>query len=265
MFSVRQLQCIRWFLRLAPLLVMLPAVLLLGSGGAVHAQDGLPPIADVRDLSVRLILRGSDQSNYWLVSVANDSTITMRNVQVRVTTDPPHMFLEPDPQSYNASTGVWTVPELKPEEVAGRQFHFHGTLTPTPQYFTIRAEIIGSVPLEDPAHLDNNQAVRWHHLDRNLSAALISNLRIQVDVNNRSPGPGENPVFTVTAHELLDQARPTGYEFNQVDVAVKVALSEGLAFASTPSATSGVFSGLPRPPASGASERAAGGSGQPAH
>ena len=230
-----------WSLRLAPLLVMLPAALLLGSRGAVHAQDGLPPIADVRDLSVTLTSAGSDTNINWDVRVANLSTITMRNVQVRVTTDPPHMFVG-TPQSYDASTGVWTVPELKPEGVEAWDFFFDDTLTPTPQYFTIRAEIIGSVPLEDPAHLDNNQAVGWHYNDSDTSRALISNLRIQVDVNNRSPGPGENPVFTVTAHELLDQNRPTGYELNQVDVAVKVALSEGLAFASTPSATSGVFS-----------------------
>ena len=42
--------------------------------------------------------------------------------------------------------------------------------------------------------------------------------------------------------ELLNQSTIRDYRFYQEDVAVKVALSEGLAFASTPSATSGVFS-----------------------
>ena len=229
-----------WFLRLAPLLVIAPAALLLTGGGAVHAQDGLPPIADVRDLSVTLTSAGSSTNLYWEVRVENLSTITMRNVQVRVKTDPPHTFAGvADKPSFDTSTGIWTVPELKPEGVANETFYFDNTLTPTPQYFTVRAEIISSLPLEDAAHLDNNQAVDWHYNDRDRSLNLISNLQIQLDVNNRRPGPRENPVFTVTAHELLNQATPRGYRLDQADVAVKVALSEGLAFASTPSAPSG--------------------------
>ena len=197
---------INWFLRLATLLLALPAILLLSGGGAVDAQDGLPPIADVRDLSVTLTSAGSTSNIHWVVSVENLSTITMRNVQVRVKTDPPHTFAGvADDPSFDTSTDIWTVPELEPEGVASKDFFFVNA--PPAKYFTIRAEIIGSIPLEDAAHLDNNQAVAWHYSDASVDEKVISNLQIHLDVNNRSPGPGVNPVFTVDARELYKGRR----------------------------------------------------------
>ena len=232
----------RWFLRLMPLLVIAPAALLLGGGGAVDAQDELPPIADIRDLSVTL---ATDHANSFYVYVYNHSTIPMRNVQVRLTTDPPEALARlgagsgEEEDSYNRSSGIITFSLITPPAHRG-YYPASAQIYHPPRdalIAKVRAEIIGSVPAEDATRRDNNQAEHWVHFSASGDFSVRSNTSISVDVVNRSPAQGENHVFSVNALQVTPDYAET--ENLDVDVAVKVALSEGLAFASGPSATSG--------------------------
>ena len=222
----------------AALLGLALAALLLGGDGAVHAQDRLPPIADVRDLSIEIDRRGTSDISL-AVTVYNNSTITMRNVQVRVTTDPRHALTAGG--DFDPSTNIWTIPDLEPKsEPAKLVFDIVGR--PTLQYVTFRAEIVGSVPAEGAANLDNNQAVYWMYVGAGyLTRILRPNMQPYLDVDNGSPGPGESPAFTVGVAELrLNSGR--GVWLDQANAVVRVALSEGLAFASNPRPTVGGFS-----------------------
>ncbi len=247
MRSMLRLRPLRWFLRLAPLLVIAPAALLLNDGGAVEAQDGLPPIAEVRDISVRF---GTDLTSVpgLYVLVRNLSTIPMRNVQVRLTTDPPEALsglsigdLVTDP-SYDRAAGILTYSEL---EVSDPRLNRE---TETQLYFPssgytqsgfrarnvkVRAEVIGSVPAEEATKLHNNQAEVWVNFTNGSRNHVSSNTAISVDVDNRTPSQGENPVFEVTATELVQGST----FFLDLDVVVKVALTDGLAFAAGQSAS----------------------------
>ena len=238
-----------WFLRLIPLLVIATAALLLSGGGAVDAQDALPPIADVRDLSIRLGTELITSPDLY-VYVYNNSTTPMRNVQVRLTTDPPEARarltsgppIRPSADearlTYDPSTGIITFPEL-----SATAAHFS---TDAKAFIggggyrgivKVRAEIIGSVPAEDATQLDNNQAEFWVYFTSVGDFPVRSNTSISVGVVNRSPAQNENHVFRVTAAEVTSVNNRT-YNYDE-DVVVKVALSEGLSFASGQSATTG--------------------------
>ena len=244
------------FLRLMPLLVTAPAVLLV-SGGAADAQDELPPIADVRDLSVRV---GVDVISNVYVYVQNHSTIPMRNVQVRLTTDPPAAragLRAGDPGrpreheasvDYDPASGIITFSELsvRPAHFDYQESRaFISIEREQSEVVKVRAEIIGSVPAEEATKLDNNQADLWvHFICHNSSCgptyAVRSNTSISTDVVNRSPAQSENYVFKVVASEAEPQSGATAdTEAYELDVAVKVALSEGLDFAGTPTPPSG--------------------------
>ncbi len=99
----------------------------------------------------------------------------------------------------------------------------------------VRAEIIGSVPAESSTHLDNNQAEFWANFTTRGEFHVRSNTAISVDVVNRSPAQGENYAFEVNA--VPDTATNDDTANEDADVVVKVALSEGLAFASGQSAS----------------------------
>ena len=233
---------------LAALAVAMTAAIVITTGQPAPpslAQE-LPPIADVRDLSVRLDTEIA--GNNLFVYVHNNSTVPMRNVQVRLTTDPPEARarLRADPELYDSSSGIITFPELSASAYTHdtRATHNPSIVRGQIWYPTghrgvakVRAEIIGSVPAEDATKLDNNQAELWINFSTSGSFQVRSNTSISAEVVNRSPAQGENHVFRVRASEVTPRDNET--ENYDVDVVVKVALSEGLAFASGHSASSG--------------------------
>lgn len=226
------------FLRVVPLMVILPAALLL-NGGAVDAQDGLPPIGDIRDLSLEFTFSGIHDISVHSV-VDNNSSVTMRNVQVRVTTDPPVTVVEDAANfvhSSDNSGGIWTFPEIAVGSKSEVNFHLAST---HPRYVTVRTEIIHSLPRESAAHLDNNQAVTWIYVAPSTVELLVASAILSADVDNRSPEPEDTPVFTVTVSEI-NPFLGRSLRLGQANVAVRVALSEGLSFASTPNAPSGTI------------------------
>ncbi len=166
----------------------------------------------------------------------------MRNVQVRLTTDPPEARanLRANPELYDSSSGIITFPELSASA-------YRGDTTAKGQIWyrsghrrvvKVRAEIIGSVPAEDSTKLDNNQAELWVNFTATLGEHKVrSNTSISAEVVNRSPAQGENHAFRVRASEVTSLDTETkNYD---EDVAVKVELSEGLAFAPGHSAEPG--------------------------
>ena len=234
-----------WFFRLIPLLVMLPATLLL-SGGPVSGQDGLPAIGDIRDLSTQLSVQRTGDITL-AVSVFNHSPITMRNIQVRLTADPPLAFealtsaLGASPDEFDPATNIWTIPEL----AAGKPvvLYFQPLPGSTAQYVTVQAEIISSEPAEGAANLANNQYAEWVHVEAATTTGqkrkkLVHNAVLYLNVDNSIPEPGQIPVFKVSIVDL-DHSTRTFVRFDQADVVVKVELSEGLAFAGAPSPPSG--------------------------
>ncbi len=236
-----------WFLRLIPLLVMLPAALLLSEDRAVSGQDGLPAIGEIRDLAVKLRVRRTGDIELS-TSVRNNSPITMRNIQVRLTADPPLAFealnnpLGAGPDDFDPATNIWTIPEL----AAGDTWvlYFQPLPGSTPQYVTVQAEIIGSIPAEGAANLADSQSVEWWvHVEAATTAGekrkqLVHNAQLFLNLDNRYPEPGQIPVFKVSIADI-NQGTRTFARFDQADVVVKVALSEGLAFAGAPSPPSG--------------------------
>ena len=237
-----------WFLRLA-LLVALPAALLLSGNDAVDAQERLPPIVDVRDIWLDLTVAHTG-NNELRVVVRNDSTIPIiRNVQVRITTDPPEELgkmtavggrwvgggFKADPDQYDAATGIWTIPELGSREglhLTSEIFYF--------EVVKVRAEIIVPTQAENATQLDHSREL-WVHFSNSDIFNVRSDTYISaVAVDNRSPAPGENPVFRVQASDwrTVDLAI-SRVNFRDKDVVVKVALSEGLVFAPGQSASAG--------------------------
>ena len=184
----------------------------------------------------------------------------MRNVQVRLTTDPPAAragLRAGDPGrpreheasvDYDPASGIITFSELS---VSPAHFDYQESRAfifierEQSEVVKVRAEIIGSVPAEEATKLDNNQADLWvHFICHNFSCgatyAVRSNTSISTDVVNRSPAQSENYVFKVIASEAEPQSGATAdTEAYELDVAVKVALSEGLDFAGTPTPPSG--------------------------
>ncbi len=168
----------------------------------------------------------------------------MRNVKVLITADPP-VPLEAKqrpgyahPDQFDPTTNIWTIPELEPYGL--RTTLLFTTVRgnyPNP-YVTVQAEIIGSLPPEGAGNRDNNQTVKkWIYAGNTVRSELLPNALLNLGVDNRSPEPGENPVFSVSVSGGLYER--TGLIYDQVGVVVKVALSEGLVFASTPSPPSG--------------------------
>ncbi len=233
----------RCFLNLALLLAIVSAALLLNNGGAAYAQDGLPPIADIRDLSIRFDTVGITSPKVYAY-ISNHSTIPMRNVQVRLTTDPPaaleRVYFASD--LYDRSSGIVTIPEINIADRTTSPFSLliGETSVRGVGIVKVRAEIIGSMPAEGATQLDNNRAEIWVNFSAIGDFPVRSNTDIFTDVVNRSPAPGENHVFTVTASQasVPDPDYLGTYDYDE-DVVVKVALSEGLAFASGRSATPG--------------------------
>ncbi len=253
--------CLRWLLRLVPLLVIAPAALLLDDGGAVDAQDGLPPVPVVRDLSIEI---SADSISEITMYVYNHSTIPMRNVKVRLTTEPPAALAYLTTESrfgpkvvYDASSGILTIPEVSVAQLGDVQpvgrslaygYAFSRVIDDIPigwiagvlqtiEIVKVRAEIIDSVPAESSTHLDNNQAEFWVNFAPSLNYHVRSNTAISVDVVNRSPAQGENYAFRVNA--VPDTTRDDKTVNVDADVVVKVSLSDGLAFASGQHATTG--------------------------
>ena len=237
----------RWFLRLAPALAVLSAALLLSGGGAADAQDTLPPIADIRDLAIEL--RVTPTGNRALSALMqNKSTLPMRNVQVRFTTDPPAALGKLENSQayvlggqYDATSGIWTIPELLPGSRGKASWYFGVSETPGySEVVKVSAQIIGSVPAEDVLRFDNNQAELWIYMSSSTGVwNAVSNTRISTEVVNRSPTQGENYVFAVNANEITSatESETLRTRYIDKDVVVKVALSEGLDFAEGESAT----------------------------
>lgn len=222
-----------------------------GSSSNAFAQD-LPPIGGVRDLSLSItwVTVGGHSGAQLIVEVVNYSRFARRDVQVRITTDPPaarqglegldtSRYLLPNPD-YDASSGLWTVGELAPGRSSGLRLRVLSNM-PAPQYVKVRAEIIGSWPADGAQQLDNNQAEVWLYITgtgSSVGAVAVADTELTVNWDNRTAGVMENPVFAVTAF-AADFGSRNRVHFGQEKVVVKVALSEGLVFASTPSAPSG--------------------------
>ncbi len=221
---------------------------LLPAGPTAQAQDELPRVGDIRDISVHLRTLDLFDDVHFDVYVYNKSTVEMRDVQVRLTADPPvgitavslHEYAPPD--DFDASSGIWAIDELAAEG-AGRaaQLLIQPDRSSTAQYVTIRAEIIGSSPAEGAAHLDNSQAVTWAYTPASAGErkVLFPNAELAVAVRNPLPEPGENADFTVSVGDPSPRTDSKNKRYDQAGVVVKVELSEGLAFAGAPSRPSG--------------------------
>lgn len=232
--------------RLALAALAVALLTLLPAGPTAQAQDGLPPIGEIRDLSIELNVQHAGDISLT-AHVGNNSPVTMRNIQVRLTADPPLAFealthaLGASPDEFDPATNIWTIPELP----AGKPvvLHFQPLPGSTAQYVTIQAEIISSEPAEGAANLANNKYVEWVHVEAATTAGqkrkkLVHNAGLSLNVDDSNPEPGQNPVFKVSIFDL-NQGTRTYVRFDMANVVVKVELSEGLAFAPGQSAPSG--------------------------
>ncbi len=238
---------------LAVLAVALPSVFLL-SGGAVHAQDGLPPIADVRDLSLSGEWGGSSHSPYPVFTVTNNSTVAMHNVRVQFTTEPAsalrrmqafqsfHNIPREEGYAASSSSGIWTLDLIEPGQEQTIRFNINNA--PASQLFQLRAELIGSEPAESAGLQSDIQTAVWvYHRPGRRGFYGEKQFRpvapTELFVSRAAADAEDRPVFTVTVKSRAASIISGGTRFNQEGVVVKVALSEGLEFASTPSASSG--------------------------
>lgn len=238
---------------------LIVAVAVLGAlwvgGDGVQAQEP-PPFGEIRDLSLSIThdRRVTDKSLPLQVHVRNDSAFRVRDVQVRITTDPPsalqgmhglaetgrHREFVTNPD-YDAVSGLWTVDELLPSQsnllfldAAGED----NANVPAPQYIKVRAAIIWSAPADSAQHRDNNQAEAWLYVSSSGDWIPFPDTTLTVNWDNRAAGVTETQVFAVTA-AAADFTTRTDTRFGQEKVVVEVALSEGLAFAADPIAPAG--------------------------
>lgn len=211
----------RTFTLAALAVAMLGAIVVTAGQPAPPAQaQELPPIGDNRDLSIELIAQHTGDISYW-AAVGNESPITMRNIQVRLTADPPLELeatrhrLGASPDEFDPDTNIWTIPELAALESS--RLDFRPLPGSTAQYVTVQAEIISSEPAEGAANLANNQSnMEWVYVAAATTPGdkrkkLVHNAGLSVNVDDSNPEPGQNPVFKVSIVDLGQGTRsPSG-------------------------------------------------------
>ena len=246
------MRIIRKCLFIAPALVLL-GLALLGVPGA-GAQEREPV-----DLELSMTNR---EESYWsggffLVSVTNNSDVTVHDIRVQLEIDDltagRKIFLdEVNPGSARADQNegtvdyealVWTIPVLQSGEIANTRLgtdNARNEDTLPEQYLLLRmqGEIVESSPREDPGSLGNSRA-RTYILYRNdtqdISLFILSTtIRLGVDAE---PGTDTFTVKVINSNERLSIYRTqNSYQYQ---VRLKVTPSPGLGYtAAAPTGTS---------------------------
>ena len=215
-------------LALAALAIALLA--LLPAAPTAHAQfvdESLPPAADLSiatDFQSRTVV-------FWRFTVRNNiagnhPATTARIVRVKI--------VQPNADGVD-ETEIWTIRDLQPgaSVTISREAVASGP-------HRISAEIIETDPVEPPGFQHNNRTENWAwgsgftNGDAGVGVSVVG--------ADRFPQAGGATTFTVYAVNQFahDYDVPgNNYVSRQIDVQVKVTLSQGLAFASTQQAPSG--------------------------
>lgn len=192
---------LRWFLRLAPVLALLGAFLLGVPGTGAQERE---PV----DLELSMTNRevGLSRDGLFLVSVRNNSDVTVRDIRVQLeiddlTTNRPTIFLEEhDPGTIRPEENqgtvdydrlVWTIPNLPGGQTATTRLTTDNARNEYTTYpgpiLRMQGEIVGSSPREDPSRLGNNRGrtyIRYRNDEITIAQTiLLTSIRYGVDAD----------------------------------------------------------------------------------
>ena len=238
----------RKILFVAPALAVLGAVLLgtLGAGGQERRLVDL-------ELSMTNRIAGESGEGVFVVSVRNNSDVTVRDIKVRLEvedltlgrsvdlTEAYTFFGDTNDGILDTDTLEWTIPQLRSASTAATKLEldiFNASATGQ-SLVRLQGSIVESTPRETPGRLGNNQArhyIQWEvDVDNYVYLAnSLSSINVSYGVD---ADPGTD-TFTVKVTNPAHNPYPYGFDHSvtQYQLRFKVTPSEGLQYTATPAA-----------------------------
>ena len=241
------MRILRRLVFIAPTLALLGGFLLGAPNAAAQEREPVD-----LELSMTNRYRGNLLDGVFVVSVKNNSPVTVRNIRVQFEVDdltegrtiylidskPPSVTMYRNDGSLNVDTLEWVIPELRSGLSAHTRLNTdqakNAQTTPDqPLLLRLRGGIVDSSPPEGPGRLGNNQArtyVRYTYTNDVIAGViLITSLMYGVDAN------ADAGTFTVKVRNrnktLSAWSSVTSFQYQ---LRVRVTPSPGLRLAATP-------------------------------